>query len=86
VGSQGHRLLATHDINYSNPQTCLDIDQILPTPIGTPPTCGPFGEDAPFSVTVPVGFTSSAGGGFHMPNGTVVAGTGQTLNFVGLRP
>jgi hypothetical protein len=22
VGSQGHRLLATHDINYSNPQTC----------------------------------------------------------------
>ena len=25
VGSQGHRLLATHDINYSNPQTCLDI-------------------------------------------------------------
>ena len=26
VGSQGHRLLATHDINYSNPQTCLDIN------------------------------------------------------------
>jgi Carboxypeptidase regulatory-like domain len=86
VGSQGHRLLATHDINYSNPQTCLDINQILPTPPGTPLTCGPFGEDAPFTVTVPAGFTSSAGGGFHMPNGTVVAGTGQTLQFVGLRP
>ena len=27
VGSQGHRLLATHDLNYSNPQTCLDLDQ-----------------------------------------------------------
>ncbi len=28
VGSQGHRLLATHDINYSNPQTCLDINTL----------------------------------------------------------
>ncbi|MGA8236396.1 MAG: carboxypeptidase regulatory-like domain-containing protein [Candidatus Sulfotelmatobacter sp.] len=28
VGSQGHRLLATHDINPSNPQTCLDIISI----------------------------------------------------------
>jgi hypothetical protein len=25
VGSQGHRLLASHDINPANPQTCLDI-------------------------------------------------------------
>ncbi len=84
VGSQGHRLLATHDINYSNPQTCVDIDAILPPVNGLPP-CAQFTEDAPFTVTVPVGFTSSAGGGFHMPDGTVVAGTGQTLNFVGLR-
>ena len=28
VGSQGHRLLASHDINASNPQTCLDIRSI----------------------------------------------------------
>ena len=28
VGSQGHRLLATHDLNYSNPQTCVDISNI----------------------------------------------------------
>lgn len=75
VGSQGHRLLATHDINYSNPQTCLDLNTIEGDG-----TCGQFGEDAPFSVTVPSGFN------FHMPNGTVVAGTGQTLQFVGLRP
>jgi outer membrane receptor protein involved in Fe transport len=73
VGSQGHRLLATHDINYSNPQTCLDI-------ISLGDGCGPFVEDGPYQVTVPVGFN------FHMPNGTVVAGNGQTLNFVGLRP
>jgi outer membrane receptor protein involved in Fe transport len=75
VGSQGHRLLATHDINYSNPQTCVDINTIE-----GPLTCGPFLEDSPYTVTVPNGFN------FHMPNGTVVAGTGQTLQFVGLRP
>jgi hypothetical protein len=28
VGSQGHRLLATHDVNYGNPQTCLDLNNI----------------------------------------------------------
>ncbi len=75
VGSQGHRLLATHDINYSNPQTCLDINTL-----NGAGSCAQFTEDAPFSVTVPSGFN------FHMPNGSVVAGTGQTLNFVGLRP
>jgi hypothetical protein len=75
VGTQGHRLLATHDVNYSNPQTCLDIDTI-----DGAGTCAQFGEDAPFTVTVPSGFN------FHMPNGTVLPGTGQTLNFVGLRP
>jgi outer membrane receptor protein involved in Fe transport len=75
VGSQGHRLLATHDINYSNPQTCLDINTL-----DGAGTCAQFGEDAPFSVTVPSGFK------FHMPNGSIVNGTGQTLQFVGLRP
>ena len=28
VGSQGHRLLATQDINYGNAQTCLDLNNI----------------------------------------------------------
>ena len=28
VGSQGHRLLASHDINPGNPQTCLDLNNI----------------------------------------------------------
>jgi outer membrane receptor protein involved in Fe transport len=73
VGSQGHRLLATHDINYSNPQTCLDI-------ITLGGGCGPGVEDSAYTVVVPSGFT------FHMPNGSTVAGTGQTLQFVGLRP
>ncbi|MGB8762141.1 MAG: carboxypeptidase regulatory-like domain-containing protein, partial [Candidatus Sulfotelmatobacter sp.] len=87
VGSQGHRLLATHDINPSNPQTCLDIISIAnanPANVSSyqssPATCGPTSEDAQWSVTVPTGFP------FHMPNGTVVTGANQTLNLVGLRP
>ena len=41
VGSQGHRLLATHDINYGNPQTCLDINDILGAG-----SCGPYFADS----------------------------------------
>ncbi len=40
VGSQGHRLLASHDINAANPQTCLDIMALPPT---TQPTSRPTG-------------------------------------------
>jgi hypothetical protein len=86
VGSEGHRLLATHDINPSNPQTCLDIMNIASqnannvSSYGSAASCGPTVEDSQWSVTVPTGFP------FHMPNGTVVNGTGQTLNLVGLRP
>ncbi|MFZ0797104.1 MAG: carboxypeptidase regulatory-like domain-containing protein [Terriglobales bacterium] len=93
VGSQGHRLLASHDINPSNPKTCVDIMAIAainPTYVqdgfGDQVDCGPYAEDAPFVVQVPSGFTSQYGGGFHLPNGQTVAGTGQTLTFVGLRP
>jgi Carboxypeptidase regulatory-like domain len=85
VGSQGHRLLGSYDINYSNPQTCLDIINIANqnpnnvTSYGEPFTCGPFEQDAQWSVTVPPGYH------FHLPSGQVVTGTGQTLQFVGLR-
>jgi hypothetical protein len=86
VGSEGHRLLASHDINPSNPQTCLDIISIAnahPANVnsfGAQATCGPTAEDTQWSVTVPSGFP------FHMPNGTVLNGSGQTINLVGLRP
>jgi hypothetical protein len=86
VGSEGHRLLASHDINPSSPQTCLDMYNLYNlnpnnvTSFGTPTQCGPFLEDTQWSVTVPNGFQ------FHMPSGQVVTGTGQTLQFVGLRP
>ena len=84
VGSQGHRLLATHDINYSNPQTCVDIDSVLGSG-----TCGPFTEDAEF--VFPANAVAPAGG-FHLPygpNGPTVLPAGTSLagmELVGLRP
>jgi hypothetical protein len=80
VGSQGHRLLAIHDINYANPQTCLDINQI-PTASGT---CGPFAEDVTYSIPagqIPTGMT------FHLPNGQTVPGgpSSPALTIAGTR-
>jgi hypothetical protein len=54
VGSQGHRLLATYEVNPGNPQTCLDLASLGQG-------CGPFGEDSPYSFTLPAGQT------FHLP-------------------
>lgn len=83
VGSQGHRLLATHDLNYSNPQTCLDLNGILGAG-----TCGPFTEDSsyfippntvlPVALHLPYAQNSSV-----IPAGTSVGPNGITL--VGLR-
>ena len=88
VGSQGHRLLASRDLNFANPQTCLDIINIANanpnavTSYGSPASCGQFLEDNQYTVTVPAGMA------FHMPNGSTVTGAagGTTLQFVGLRP
>lgn len=90
VGTQGHRLLAAHDLNPSNPQSCLDIAAIanLNTPAttyvssyGVPASCGPTLEDSQWSVNVPQGFV------FHLPNGSTVTGApgGTPLTLVGLR-
>ncbi len=80
VGSQGHRLLATHDLNPANPQTCLDINTVLGAG-----TCGPFLEDSQYNIpagAIPPGMQ------FHLPNGQVVAGglNSPALTMVGLRP
>lgn len=77
VGSQGHRLLASHDINAANPQTCLDIISIQGQS-----ACGPFAEDNAYSLTVPAGFN------FHLPNGSIITGApgGTPVQMVGLRP
>jgi hypothetical protein len=84
VGSQGHRLLATHDINPSDPQTCLDINAVQGAG-----TCAPTGEDEEFNF---VAGNVAPAGGFHLPygpNGPTVIPAGTSLNgmeLVGLRP
>ncbi len=97
VGSQGHRLLASHDINPGDPQTCVDLNNISTNyygPTGTNPdpnlsatySCGPFFADNQFLLpanSIPAGYT------VHMPYGSQASYTGPTnpaLNLVGLRP
>jgi hypothetical protein len=82
VGSQGHRLLATHDINYGNAQTCLDLQALADAypgdgtqahpGIGT--GCGPYFADTGFFVPTQAFDSSGAlvnvqtpAGGFHLP-------------------
>ena len=60
VGTEGHRLLLTRDLNAGNPQTCLDLIQVL----GTFGGCGAFGSD--FAYTVPAG-ALPPGFVFHLP-------------------
>jgi hypothetical protein len=97
VGSQGHRLLAIHDQNAANPQTCLDL-----IAIGQP--CGPFSEDNQYQFNLQPGQTlhmpyigGPTPGGPNIPcaiTGTTPACTlsvpagGQPIpiNLVGLRP
>ncbi len=84
VGSQGHRLLVTRDLNYGNPQTCLDLEAIaLAYPgdgtaahpgIGT--DCGPFYADTAFSIPTQAYDATGAlvnvvtpTGGLHLPYG-----------------
>lgn len=91
VGSQGHRLLATHDLNYGNPQTCLDLQAISDHYAAIDPSdpnvstyaCGPYYADSAFGLppnTIPSGFS------IHMPDGSVVNGpNAQGIGLVGLR-
>jgi hypothetical protein len=48
VGSQGHRLLATYEVNPGNPTTCNDLAALGQG-------CGPLSEDTPYSFTLPPG-------------------------------
>jgi len=84
VGSQGHRLLATHDLNYGNPQTCLDLNAVLGAG-----TCGPYYADSSFFIpgntVLPVDFhLPYAQNHSVIPAGTTIGPNGITL--VGLRP
>ncbi|HEV3304957.1 MAG TPA: carboxypeptidase regulatory-like domain-containing protein [Candidatus Sulfotelmatobacter sp.] len=95
VGSQGHRLLASHDINPAIPQACLDLSNIsqyylqqnggVPNALSTAYNCGPFAEDNQYLLpanSIPAGFT------VHLPYGpTPTVGPGNpAIDLVGLRP
>jgi len=71
VGTQAHHLLASRDLNYGNPQTCLDIQTILGTPTTT--ACGSFYSDNSYQFTIPAGFQ------FHMPYINSPSGTGSNI-------
>ena len=83
VGRQGHRLLATQEINPGNPQTCLDLNRILDNG-----TCTQFGADSSYFIdpgtVLPVDLHLPYGPTKVLPAGTVVGANGITL--VGLRP
>jgi hypothetical protein len=84
VGSQGHRLLASHDINPSNPQSCLDIMSISaanPAWVtdfqgsANQVNCAPVSEDAPFYISPNA---VAPAGGLHLPYGPVPVIPGGT--------
>ena len=91
VGSQGHRLLATHDLNYGNAQTCLDLQNLSNYYANSNPTlssnlaCGPFYADSSFQIpanTIPAGMS------VHLPYGSVPVVSGPNnpaITLVGLR-
>ena len=83
VGSQGHRLLATHDVNYGNSQTCLDLNNISTKTGDTSLACGQYFADSAFGISageIPNGVQ------LHLPNGQVVTGPNlQPIGLVGLR-
>jgi outer membrane receptor protein involved in Fe transport len=98
VGSQGHRLLASYDLNHGNPTTCNDlaaIPGVLDGVGGNPSVCGPQSADNSFFIppgTVIPTTTPSGGltlpynpgsGGLFVPGGTTVGPNGITL--VGIR-
>jgi hypothetical protein len=89
VGSQGHRLLATTDLNRATPQTCLDIMALANaspsnvTSYQAQSSCGAFLEDNQYTLKLDPASGLST---FHLPNGGTHALDGSTINFVGIRP
>jgi hypothetical protein len=83
VGSQGHRLLATHDLNYGDAQTCLDLNNISNLTGDGGLACAQFYADSSFAIApgeIPAGVQ------LHLPNGKVVTGPNpQGIGLVGLR-
>jgi hypothetical protein len=94
VGSQGHRLLASYELNPANPTTCNDLATLGQG-------CGPFGEDVQYQFVLQPGqvlHLPYVGGGpngqsipcpiTNAPTACTVTGAapgGTPINLVGLR-
>jgi hypothetical protein len=85
VGRQGHRLLASQDLNYGRAQTCLDLQNISNLTGDTNLSCGPFSSDNAYFIPageIPAGVT------LNLPYGSVPSVTGPNptdISLVGLR-
>lgn len=85
VGSQGHRLLASYEVNPGNPTTCNDLETISTMTGDSSLACGPFGEDSAYTIAageIPANVT------LHLPYGSVPTVTGPNptpITLVGLR-
>jgi hypothetical protein len=94
VGRQGHRLLATQELNPGNATTCLDL-------IALGQGCGQFGADSAYSFTLPQGqqfhlpYVAGGANGANIPCPfigapsacTITGASGGTpINLVGIRP
>jgi Carboxypeptidase regulatory-like domain len=100
VGSQGHRLLASYEINPGNPATCNALAalaganpaNVLTAAGGSQTTCGAFGEDSsyfiPNGTIIPAGGLplpyNAGSGGLTLPAGPLSA-PGGGVTLVGLR-
>ncbi|MCU1298492.1 MAG: TonB-dependent receptor [Acidobacteriaceae bacterium] len=71
VGSQGHRLLASHDLNYGNAQSCIDLQAMSNTYGDSNLACGQFYADSSFFIPTSEGGTPTVApaGGLHLPYG-----------------
>ncbi|HEV2198118.1 MAG TPA: carboxypeptidase-like regulatory domain-containing protein [Candidatus Acidoferrum sp.] len=85
VGSQGHRLLQSVDMNPGQAQPCLDLQNISNLTGDGSLACGPFFADTAYTIAaneIPAGVT------LHLPYGSVPSVTGPNPNpitIVGLR-
>ncbi len=102
VGRQGHRLLASQDINPGNKNTCLDLQSLADSTGDSSLSCAQFFADSSYSFTLPQGSVfhlpyapGSTPGGPNTPCPTINAPAactitgaagGTPVTLVGLRP
>ena len=70
VGNQGHRLVTSVEANPANPAACLAV---MNSTASGAPSCGPFSETPPFTVTVQNGQSIGVSTPWQTPSGPVAS-------------